>query len=448
MNIATKQMARGLLPVAIAFCTAMPAFAQTEAAEKAIPVNKRYENEIKALAKNPSVKAAFKAIMNLEPQTHQDLITLTEIPAPPFKEEARGRKYAEMLQAAGADSVWTDEVGNVLARRKGRTGNKTVVMEAHLDTVFPEGTDVKVKQKGDTLFAPGVADDTRGLAMVLSVLKAMEKAGIETEADVLFIGTVGEEGQGDLRGVKHLFSEKGPKIDSYIAVDGTGVGTITNRGLGSHRYRITFKGPGGHSSGAFGLVNPHNALGRAIHYFAVDADKFTQEGIRTTYNVGVIGGGTSVNSIPFESWMEVDMRSEDPERVEGIDQLLQAAVQRALQEENQMKRRGPNLEVDVKLIGDRPAGGIDPSVALVQRTVAATKFMGTEPTLRVGSTNSNIPFSKGVPAVTIGSGGTGGGAHALDEWWINDKGYLGTQRALLLLLSETGITKGRKAAAQ
>ncbi len=446
MNIATKQMVRGLLPVAIAFCTAMPAFAQTEAAEKAIPVNKRYENEIRALAKNPDVKAAFKAIMDLEPQTHQDLITLTEIPAPPFKEEVRGRKYAEMLQAAGADSVWTDEVGNVLARRKGRTGGKTVVMEAHLDTVFPEGTDVKVKQRGDTLFAPGVADDTRGLAMVLSVLKAMEKAGIETKADVLFIGTVGEEGQGDLRGVKHLFTDKGPKIDSYIAVDGTGVGTITNRGLGSHRYRVTFKGPGGHSSGAFGLANPHNALGRAIHYFAIDADKFTKEGIRTTYNVGVIGGGTSVNSIPFESWMEVDMRSEDPERVEGIDRLFQAAVQRALQEENQMKRRGPDLEVDVKLIGDRPAGGIGPSAALVQRSMAATRFLGTEPSLRVGSTNSNTPFSKGIPAVTIGSGGTGGGAHALDEWWINDKGYLGTQRALLLLLSEAGIAKGRKTA--
>ncbi|MBC3540605.1 M20/M25/M40 family metallo-hydrolase [Rufibacter sediminis] len=443
MNTLSQLLLRGLLPATFALGT-LPALAQSAEKAKPLAVDKRYENEIKALAKNPAVKAAFKTIVDLEPQTHQDLITLTEIPAPPFKEEVRGRKYAEMLRAAGADSVWTDEVGNVLARRKGKNGTKTVVMEAHLDTVFPEGTDVKVKQKGDTLYAPGIADDTRGLAMVLSVLKTLEKTGLETEADVLFIGTVGEEGLGDLRGVKHLFSEKGPKIDSYIAVDGTGIGSVTNRGLGSHRYRITFKGPGGHSSGAFGLANPHNALGRAIHYFAVEADKFTKEGIRTTYNVGVIGGGTSVNSIPFESWMEVDMRSESPERVEGIDKLLQAAVQRALQEENQMKRSGANLTVDVKLIGDRPAGGVDPGVALVQRSVAATRFLGTEPALRVGSTNSNIPFSKNVPAVTIGSGGTGGGAHALEEWFVPKNTHLGTQRALLLLLSETGIAKGKK----
>ncbi|RNI23549.1 M20/M25/M40 family metallo-hydrolase [Rufibacter latericius] len=447
MNKLSQLLLQGLLPATFALGT-LSALAQSAERPKPISVDKRYENEIKALAKNASVKAAFKTILDLEPQTKQDLITLTEIPAPPFKEEVRGRKYAEMLRAAGADSVWTDEVGNVLARRKGRTGTKTVVMEAHLDTVFPEGTDVKVKQRGDTLLAPGIADDTRGLAMVLSVLKTLEKTGLETEADVLFIGTVGEEGLGDLRGVKHLFSEKGPKIDSYIAVDGIGLGAVTNRGLGSHRYRITFKGPGGHSSGAFGLANPHNALGRAIHYFAVEADKFTKEGIRTTYNVGVIGGGTSVNSIPFESWMEVDMRSESPERVEGIDKLLQAAVQRALQEENQMKRIGANLTVDVKLIGERPAGGVDPSVALVQRSVAATRFLGTEPALRVGSTNSNIPFSKNVPAVTIGSGGKGGGAHALDEYWINDKAYLATQRALLLFLSETGIAKRKKGAVQ
>lgn len=343
MTKSTKLVLLGLLPVTFALCNSSPTLAQSAATKateekKTVAVDRKYENEIKTLAKNKAVQTAFKTIVDLEPQTQQDLITLTEIPAPPFKEEVRGKKYAAMLQAAGADSVWIDEVGNVLAKRKGNTGKRTVVMEAHLDTVFPEGTDVKVKQKGDTLFAPGVADDTRGLAMVLSVLKVMEKAGIETEADVLFIGTVGEEGQGDLRGVKQLFTEKGPKIDSYIAVDGWGVGGVTHRGLGSHRYRITFKGPGGHSSGAFGLANPHNALARAVHYFIVDADEFTKEGIRTTYNVGVIGGGTSVNSIPFESWMEVDMRSESPERVEGIDKLLQAAVQRALKEENQMKR--------------------------------------------------------------------------------------------------------------
>lgn len=406
-----------------------------------VTLDKRYENEIKGLANLPVVKNAFRIIMDLEPQTQKDLITLTEIPAPPFKEQVRAAKYVQMLKEAGIDSVWIDEVGNVIAKRKGRSGKKTIVLEGHLDTVFPEGTDVTVKYKGDTLKAPGIGDDTRGLAMVLAVVKAIVKAKIQTEADVLFIGTVGEEGLGDLRGVKHLFSGKGPKIDSYIAVDGGAIGGITHRGLGSHRYRITYKGPGGHSSGAFGLGNPHNALGRAIAYFATEANTFTKQGIRTTYNVGVIGGGTSVNSIPFESWMEVDMRSESPEQLNGVDKILQAAVQRALKEENQMKTRGADLTVDVKLVGDRPSGGNDPAIALVQRTIAVVKHLNAEPKLGVGSTNSNIPFSKNIPAVTIGRGGVGGGAHALDEWWVNDKGHLAIQGALLLVLAEAGIAK-------
>ncbi|MGI4022866.1 MAG: M20/M25/M40 family metallo-hydrolase [Janthinobacterium lividum] len=414
----------------------------TEVKKTAVPT-KQYTSEISAVANKPAVKKAFQTIVDLQPQTLQDHMLLTEIPAPPYKEMVRAKKYAEMMKAAGADSVWIDNVGNVIAKRKGKSGKKTIALEAHLDTVFPEGTDVKIKHKGDTLYAPGVSDDTRALAVVLTVLKAVEKNKIETEDDVLFIGAVGEEGQGDLRGVKNLFSANSPgKIDAYIAIDGTGVNGITHRGLGSHRYRITFKGLGGHSSGAFGLANPHNALARAIHYWVLDADKFTREkGARLTYNVGVIGGGTSVNAIPFESWMEVDMRSESPERVATIDKMLQNAVQKGLQEENQMKRSGPDLTVDVKLIGDRPSGVEDPNTALVQRAIAATSFIQATPTLGVGSTNSNIPISKGVPAVTLGSGGKSGGAHALGEWWLDDKGYQATQRALLVLLSEAGIAK-------
>lgn len=406
--------------------------------------DKMYLAEITALKEQVIVKKAFQTIVDLDPQTLSDHLLLTEIPAPPYKEMVRAKKYAEMLKAAGADTVWIDNVGNVIARRKGKGGGKkTVVLEGHLDTVFPEGTDVTVKHRGDTLYAPGIADDTRALAVVLTVLKAMEKHSIETEADVLFIGTVGEEGQGDLRGVKNLFSNKGPgKIDTYIAVDGWRREHITHRALGSHRYRVTFKGPGGHSSGAFGLGNPHNALGRAIHYWSVAADSFSRvPGARVTYNVGVIGGGTSVNSIPFESWMEVDMRSENPERVAGIDKLLQDAVQRALAEENKMKRAGADLTVDVKLIGDRPPGALDPSLPLIQRAIAAIQLGGDTASLRVGSTNSNIPISKNIPAITIGTGGQGGNAHALDEWWMNDKGYLGVQEALLILLAEAGIAK-------
>jgi acetylornithine deacetylase/succinyl-diaminopimelate desuccinylase-like protein len=412
--------------------------AQDKSAEK------KYQAEIKAITEKPAVKKAFQTIMELEPQTRKDHILLTEIPSPPFKEMERAKHFAEMLKAAGVDTVWIDNVGNVIGRRKGRGGSKkTVVMEAHLDTVFPEGTEVKVTQRGDTLFAPGVADDTRGLAVVLAVVKSLNKAGIETDADVLFMGVVGEEGQGDLRGVKNLFSDKGPgKIDSYIAIDGWNYEDICHRALGSHRYRITFNGPGGHSSEDFGLVNPHNALGRAIHYWSSAADSFSRApGVRVTYNVGVIGGGTSVNAIPFASWMEVDMRSESPERVSGIDQLLQNAIQKALAEENKMKQRGKDLTVDVKLIGDRPSGRLDSTLPLIQRAKAVIQYAGATPVLSVGSTNSNIPISKNIPAITIGTGGRGDHAHSLHEWWVNDKGYLGIQDALLILLAEAGMAK-------
>ncbi len=416
-------------------------FAQED--PKPVTIAKQHQQTITKITANKKVKQAMQTIIDLEAETMSNLVLLTEIPAPPYKEDKRAAKFAEMIKAVGVDSVWMDTAGNVIALRKGQSGKKRIILEAHMDTVFPEGTDVKVVNKGDTLYAPGIADDTRGLASMLTLLKVMNQSNLKTEADVLFVGTTGEEGQGDLRGVKNLFSAAGPgKIDTYIALDGTAIGVIIHRALGSHRYRITFKGPGGHSSGAFGLANPHNALGRAIHYWVVEADKFAlQSGVRVTYNVAVTGGGTSVNSIPFESWMEVDMRSESQERLSGIDQLLQVAVKKALAEENAMKKMGKDLIVEVKMIGDRPSGGNDPGLPLVQHAMASMKYLGAEPQLRVASTNSNIPISKGVPAITIGSGGKSGNAHALNEWFVNDKGYLGIQQALLILLAEAGIAK-------
>jgi tripeptide aminopeptidase len=406
---------------------------------KTIAVGIQYQNDIKALAKKPVIIAAFKHIMDLEPETENDLITLTEIPAPPFKEHKRGEKLREMINAIGADSVWIDAVGNVVALVKGKSGKKTIVLEAHLDTVFPEGTDVTVKHKGDTLMAPGIGDDTRGLAVLLAVMKSMKIAQVKTDADILFIGAVGEEGLGDLRGVKEVFKTHGKIIDSYIAIDGGNIGSITYGGVGSHRYHITFKGPGGHSYGAFGLGNPHNAASRAIYYFIKDADQYTRTGVKTTYNVGVVGGGTSVNAIPYESWMEVDMRSESPERLSGVDSLLQHAIRKALAEENQMKRAGKDLTVDVALVGDRPSGMQESTLPIIQKSMASAMFLGAQPGLSISSTNSNIPISKGVPAVTIGRGGVGGGGHSLNEWWINDKGYLAIQNALLILVSEAKL---------
>lgn len=413
--------------------------AQSSSSEKEGPLKSTYEKDIKSLAKRKKVKQAFQTIIDLDPRTQEELIMLTEIPAPPFKEEKRAAKFAEMLKESGVDSLWIDEVGNVIGLRKGTVGDKIVALDAHIDTVFPEGTDVSVQKRGDTLVAPGIGDDTVGLMVVLTVLRALEMNQIETEADVLFVGTVGEEGLGDLRGVKHLFREDGPGIDSWIAIDGGSISRIANGALGSHRYRVTFQGPGGHSWGAFGLVNPHHALGKAIYHFTKDADSLSRTPEKVSFNIGRIGGGTSINAIPFESWMEVDMRSAVPEQLVKMDSIFQKSIRKALAEENQVKREGPDLQVDVDMVGKRPSGQIPSDNSLVQRAMATAAFFGETPVLNTGSTDSNIPISKGIPAVTIGRGGKGGGAHSLEEWWINEDGHKAIQRALLLLVSEAGL---------
>ncbi|MDB4900247.1 MAG: peptidase, partial [Gemmatimonadetes bacterium] len=315
----------------------------------------RYCSEIERLMKDPRVRQALDAVAHDTARVRRELIELTEIASPPFKEQARAARYLAMLRDAGADSAWIDQEGNAIALRRGHLRNRLVVLEGHLDTVFPEGTDVKVKVRGDTLAAPGIGDDTRGLVTVLSALRAVNAAGLRTDADLLFAGTVGEEGLGDLRGTKHLFRAGAPKIDAYIAVE-PGENGIAVTGIGSKRYRVTFKGPGGHSWGAFGTANPIHALGRAITMFDQRADQLTKSGPRTSYNVGRIGGGTSVNSVPFEAWAEVDMRSENDSSLAAVDRALQAAVQQALAEQNAVARRGAKLTVDMKLVGERPSG--------------------------------------------------------------------------------------------
>jgi tripeptide aminopeptidase len=239
--------------------------------------------------------------------------------------------------------------------------------------------------------------------------------------------------------VKYLFRDGGPQIDAFISVDGSNDRRIVNRALGSHRYRVTFKGPGGHSWGAFGTANPAHALGRAITYFEEEASEFVKDSPRTSYNVGRIGGGTSVNSVPFENWMEVDMRSIDNESLHQIDEILQQSIERALHEANEIKTRGADLTVDVEMIGNRPSGEIDPEEPFIQRAVAVSKAMGYEPYLTRSSTDSNVPISLGIPSMTLGGGGSSGGAHSLDEWWYNRDGYRGVQRTFMILLSEAGF---------
>ena len=400
-----------------------------------------YSKSIKKISRNAKVKKAFNYIIDIEEKTIKNHIELTEIEAPPFKEERRAKEFAERLKLAGIENVWIDSIGNVIGFLKGSVGNKNIAIDAHIDTVFPEGTDVKVRVKNDTLFAPGIGDDTRGLAMILTLAETIKKNNIEPINNIIFIGTVGEEGLGDLRGVRYLFKNKTPKIDSWIAIDGGSIGRVNNQALGSYRYEVIFDGPGGHSWGAFGLVNPHHALGSGIKNFINKADAYTSSGPKTSYNVGVINGGTSVNSIPFKSSMLIDIRSIEPNRLNDMEEILYNSMQEALKEQNEMKRSGPDLTLTINKIGNRPSGIVEESVPLIQKTIAATQYMGVEPRLTIGSTDSNIPISLGVPAVTIGRGGDGGGAHSLDEWWINKEGYKSIQLALLILLSESGIDK-------
>ena len=345
----------------------------------------------------------------------RELITLTEIPAPPFKEQQRAAAYLELLRDLGLSDVEKDEEGNVMGLRKGTGGGPMLALLAHLDTVFPEGTDVKVKRSGTRLSAPGIGDDTRALALLLTVVRAMNAAKFETASDILFVGNVGEEGEGDLRGVKYLLQKgkyKG-RIQRFISIDGGDQGSITNGALGSKRYRVTFKGPGGHSYGAFGLVSPAFAMGNAMTKFS---RLVVPKSPKTTFNVGVVSGGTSVNSIPVEMSMDVDMRSESPEELRKLVEAFQRVVREAVDEENKTRSTAEGrIGADVKLIGDRPAGETPLSSSLVEITTAAVKAYGLKPTYNISSTDSNIPISMGVEAVTIGRG-PGGRSHSLDEW--------------------------------
>lgn len=398
-----------------------------------------YTAEIAALRADPRVQAALAHIVAIEPQSRRDLIELTEIPAPPFDEQARALRFAEMLRETGLSDVTIDAVGNAVGRRPGRDGTLTIAYSAHLDTVFPAGTDVTVRFEDAKMYAPGIGDNSRGLVALLAVLRSLQHAGIETAANVLFIGNVGEEGLGDLRGVKHLFREGAEKIETLIVIDGGESDRIVYGGVGSHRYRITFRGPGGHSWSAFGLANPHHALGRAIRIFDENAPSVTTVGEKTSYNVGRIGGGTSINSIPSEAWMEVDMRSGSQAKLDDIDAILVSAVRQALQEENAARLDGPELTVEMERVGTRPAARGDPRSPLVQRALAATKAFDIEPHLEISSTDANLPIASGIPAVTMSRGGLGGNAHALDEWWENVDGHISIQIGLITLLAEAGL---------
>ena len=401
-------------------CAVAPALAQQDAATLGAQ-----------LLADPAIKAAVETIRAAEPATIDDQVRLCEVEAPPFKETKRAEVYARMFREAGLQNVRIDKEGNVLGDRPGSQPRPRLVFSAHLDTVFPEGTDVKVRRDGAVLRGPGIGDDCRGLAVVLAVIRAMNQAKIQTPGTITFVGTVGEEGLGDLRGVKYLFNEgmKG-QIDRFVSIDGTGLG-ITHIAVGSLRYRVTFKGPGGHSYGAFGLSNPLHALGRAVEtiaQFEVPADP------KTTFNVGRVGGGTSVNSIPFEAWFEMDMRSASPSALQAIDAKFHRAVDDAVKEEDARWKKNV-LSVDKALVGNRPAGQTPANAPIVQAAVSVTRALGLAVSLDEGSTDSNIPMNLGIPAITIDGGGRGREAHALGESFDSTNSWQGSQRALLLAIA-------------
>jgi len=394
---------------------------------------------VKRVLDSSKFTEAVAAIDRQHDRLVSENIHLTEIPAPPFEEAARGRAFEALLRQTGLTNIETDPAGNVMGLRKGTGGGPLLAVAAHLDTVFPAGTDVTVKRQGTTLSAPGIGDDTRSLAVLLAIVRAMDAARIQTASDILFVGDVGEEGQGDLRGMRYLFGKGAYKdrIKTFISIDGTGPGSdITNGGIGSKRYRVTFRGPGGHSYSAFGLVSPALAMGNAIEQFSKISVPASP---KTTFNVGVMGGGTSVNSIPFEAWMEIDMRSESPTELAKLDKAAATAMQQAADGENRARSTAQGkITVEMKLIGDRPSGETPKDSALVQTAMTVVRLLDMSPRLNASSTDSNIPMSLGIPAITLDSGARGGRAHALDEWIdIEKTGSMAGIRSLFAIILAT-----------
>ncbi len=397
-----------------------------------LPLWAQESSDVNRLMQDPAVKAALDAAKTNEPAIIEEQARVSEIPAPSFKEEKRAAALKQIFTDLGLRNVRIDKAGNVIGERPGLAPRPNVVFAAHLDTVFPEGTNVKVTREGTVLKAPGIGDDARGLAVIIAVAKALNQAKVQTPGTITFVADVGEEGLGDLRGMKQLFGETlKDRIDRFVSIDGTGFG-ITNVGVGSYRYRVTYKGPGGHSYGAFGLANPIHALGRAM---AKISDFKVPQKPKTTFNVGRIGGGTSVNSIAYEAWMEMDMRSPDMDSLKIVDANFLKAVNDALAEENQRWADKGKLTVDIQKVGERPAGNTPESSPIVQTAIAVTKALGFTPRLGDGSTDSNVPMNLHIPAITVGGGGGGTGAHSLGEYFDSANSWQGTQRAVLLAIA-------------
>jgi tripeptide aminopeptidase len=418
-----------LLCLFAAAFAASPAVAATDA-----------DNAIRRIVASTFYKTAAAALDRGHDQWVADIIKITEVPAPPFKEEVRAKAFAEMLRERGlAPSI--DAEGNVLALRQGTASGPFVIVSAHLDTVFPEGTNVKVRRVGNRLSAPGVGDDSTGLATMLALIDALNAGGIQTRSDILFVGTVGEEGLGDLRGVRFLFNKgeyKG-RIRAFFSLDGGGLNQMTTGGTGSKRYRVTYKGPGGHSYGAFGLVNPMVPLATTVsELYKLNVPKDP----KTTYSASVIGGGTSVNAIPEQVWLEVDMRSASAAELQKLEQQFLAIVPRAVAAENAARLTTTGrVSADLKTIGDRPAGATKRDADIVRFAEAAYRAEGIAVKQDTSSTDANVPMNLGIPAITLSRIAKGGGAHSPGEWVDVDKAPNVKLKRILLttILAAAGV---------
>jgi len=387
---------------------------------------------------NPAVRRAMEAMPALQAWTLEQQVSICEIPAPPFKEQRRAEEFRRRLVALGYTNTRIHAEGNVIAQA-GRGAGPVVMIAGHLDTVFPEGTAVATTRTGSRIAGPGIGDDCRGLAVVLTLARVLKEQRVEPQGTLYLVGNVGEEGPGDLRGVRHLFTKEFPgRIQYFISVDGAGGGAITSRAVGSHRYTVSFEGPGGHSYGAFGMANPMHAMGRAN---ANIADLQVPTRPKVTFNVGIVRGGTSVNTITPLAQMEVDMRSESPEALATVDAQIRAAVEAGVAAE---RARWPNsragITVKYDTIGIRPTGAQSDDSPIVRTAWAAVEALGWIPATTASSTDANLPISLGIPAITINGGGRSAGAHGTEEYYEElPDSYKGPQLALLIVAALAGV---------
>ena len=383
----------------------------------------------------PAIQKLLDAVKADHARAVDDMRMLTEIEAPPFGEHTKAEAYLARMKALGLVDATIDAEGNVVGLRKGAGNGPTLLISAHLDTVFPAGTDVKVKEHDGKLFAPGISDDTRGLAVLLSWLKVLNDNKIQTVGDLLIVGNVGEEELGNLRGMKRIFADH-LDIDGMVGLEPAPDGTVLVLGTASHRYEVTFKGPGGHSYGAFGKVpSAIHGMGRAI---ARIADIQTPTIPKTTFTVGTVGGGTSVNTIAPDARMAVDIRSDAMGPLLDTEKKIMAAIDQAVVDEN--NRWGvTSLSVSTRLIGDRPGGQTPVDSVIVEAATRSNTAFGRTTLLTGASTDANVPMSFGIPAIIIGGGGATGGFHALSEWIDVTDAWKGAQNSLITVLGLVGV---------